>query len=54
MNPSTVADSKTALEALSHAQWIAFGPFVFQATVVMRDTGLLKALEDTGTRGEDA
>lgn len=53
MNPPSVPDRKTALEALSHAQWIAFAPFVFQAAVVMRDMGLLKALEETGTQGED-
>jgi ubiquinone/menaquinone biosynthesis C-methylase UbiE len=34
-----------ALEALERAQWIAFAPFVFQATCVLRDRGLLNAIE---------
>jgi ubiquinone/menaquinone biosynthesis C-methylase UbiE len=34
-----------ALEALERAQWIAFAPFVFQATRVLRDRGVLKAIE---------
>jgi len=37
-------DSETALEAKSRAQWIAFAPFVFQATVTIRDCGLLAAI----------
>jgi len=44
-------DQETALEAISYAQWIAFGPFVFQATVVMRDRGLLDAVADAGDDG---
>ena len=39
----------TALEALERAQWIAFAPFVFQATVALRDRGLLLALEGSPT-----
>ncbi len=35
----------SALEALERAQWIAFAPFVFQAAVVLRDRGILAALE---------
>lgn len=34
-----------ALEALERAQWIAFAPFVFQAACVLRDRGILLALE---------
>ncbi|MCP1727742.1 hypothetical protein J2T60_001742 [Natronospira proteinivora] len=34
-----------AVEAKSYAQFLAFGPFAFQATVVMRDCGLLAALD---------
>jgi hypothetical protein len=44
----------TALEAKSLAQWIAFAPFVFQATVVMRDRGLLAAIDAAGEAGIDA
>lgn len=36
-----------ALEALERAQWIAFAPFVFQATCVLRDRGLLNAIEQS-------
>jgi hypothetical protein len=35
----------TALQAKEEAQWITFGPFVFQATRVLRETGILKAVE---------
>jgi ubiquinone/menaquinone biosynthesis C-methylase UbiE len=36
-----------ALEALERAQWIAFAPFVFQAAVVLRDRGLLNAIDQS-------
>lgn len=42
-----------ALEAKSLAQWIAFAPFVFQATVAMRDLGLLATIEAAGEAGID-
>lgn len=35
----------SALEALERAQWIAFAPMVFQAACVLRDRGILAALE---------
>ncbi|CAN5436903.1 methyltransferase [soil metagenome] len=35
----------TALQAKERAQWITFAPFVFQATRVLRDTGILNAVE---------
>jgi hypothetical protein len=38
------ADSKTALEARTDAQRIAFGPMVFQATVALRRLGILDEL----------
>ena len=44
----------SALEAKSLAQWIAFAPFVFQATVVMRDRGLLAGIDAAGETGIDA
>lgn len=34
-----------AFEALERAQWIAFAPFVFQAACVLRDRGVIEALE---------
>ncbi|MFO7563960.1 MAG: methyltransferase [Enhygromyxa sp.] len=34
-----------AFEALERAQWIAFAPFVFQAACVLRDRGIIEALE---------
>ena len=37
-------DPLTALEAITAAQWLAFAPLAFQATVVMRDRGVLEAL----------
>jgi SAM-dependent methyltransferase len=37
-------DPLSALEALNAAQWLAFAPLAFQATVVMRDRGVLAAL----------
>jgi hypothetical protein len=44
----------SALEAKSLAQWIAFAPFVFQATVVMRDRGLLGGIDAAGEAGVGA
>jgi ubiquinone/menaquinone biosynthesis C-methylase UbiE len=41
----------TALEAKERAQWIAFAPFVFQATRALRDSGILAALETASTAG---
>jgi SAM-dependent methyltransferase len=34
-------DTLTALQSKEKAQWIAFAPFVFQTTRVLRDTGIL-------------
>lgn len=48
---------RTALEAQQQAQWIAFAPFVFQAARILRDSGLLAALEKAAATGltlEDA
>ena len=44
-------DTKTALEAKDQAQWIAFGPVVFQVAKVLRDTGILEAVEASGAAG---
>jgi ubiquinone/menaquinone biosynthesis C-methylase UbiE len=35
----------TAIQAKEEAQWITFAPFVFQATRVLRDSGILRAVE---------
>jgi ubiquinone/menaquinone biosynthesis C-methylase UbiE len=42
-----------AIEAKSFAQEIAFGPFSFHAALVMRDTGLLEGISESGTEGLD-
>ena len=39
-------DKKTALQAAKDAQFIAFAPYVFQASVLLRDKGILKYIED--------
>lgn len=44
-------DKKTALEAKELAQFIAFGPVVFQVSRIMRDYGILTAIEDAGKAG---
>jgi ubiquinone/menaquinone biosynthesis C-methylase UbiE len=44
-------DKKTALEAKDMAQFIAFGPVVFQVAKVMRDKGILEVIEKKGSRG---
>ena len=43
----------TAVEAKSHAHWIACGPFAFYAALTLRDTGLLAALAEAGRQGMD-
>ena len=44
-------DNKTALEAKGLAQWIAFGPVVFQVARVMRNSGILQLLLEKGSGG---
>ena len=44
-------DTKTALEAKGMAQFIAFGPIVFQVAKVMRDSGILAAIENSASAG---
>jgi hypothetical protein len=44
-------DKKTALEAKGLAQWIAFGPVVFQVARVLRNTGVLRILLEKGSAG---
>ena len=45
-------DPLTALEAISAAQWLAFAPLAFQATAVMRDSGILAALAGPDARSD--
>jgi predicted O-methyltransferase YrrM len=44
-------DNRSALEAKHIAQFIAFGPVVFQVAKVMRDKGILKLIEDKTASG---
>lgn len=44
-------DDKSALEAISEAQRLAFAPIVFQAVRILRDKGILKYLIDTREKG---
>jgi hypothetical protein len=43
-----------AIDAKFEAQKIAFGPFVFQAALAMRDLGILEAFEKRGSDGATA
>jgi ubiquinone/menaquinone biosynthesis C-methylase UbiE len=38
-------DTLKALDAIEKAQWIAFAPVVFQSTRILRDSGILSAVE---------
>ena len=44
-------DKKSAFEAKEIAQWIAFGPVIFQSARVLRNSGILKLLQDSGSPG---
>ncbi len=44
-------DSKTAYDAKSEAQRIAFAPIVFQATRILRDSGILELVQQSGSTG---
>ncbi len=44
-------DKKTAFEAKEAAQWIAFGPVIFQSARVLRNTGILKLIEENSKTG---
>lgn len=44
-------DKKSAFEAKEAAQWIAFGPVVFQAARVLRNSGILTIIEASGREG---
>ncbi|HEX8516520.1 MAG TPA: methyltransferase [Bacteroidia bacterium] len=44
-------ETRTALQAIEYAQWIAHAPMVFQASRILRDSGILKAALDAGKAG---
>ena len=44
-------DKKSAFQAKEAAQWIAFGPVIFQSARVLRNTGILKEIEEAGLTG---
>lgn len=44
-------DTKRALEAIDLAQWIAFAPIVFQASLALRDLGILEKISESKTNG---
>ncbi len=44
-------DKKSAFEAKEAAQWIAFGPVIFQTARVLRNSGILKVIEESGSSG---
>src|SRR5438105_277086 len=44
-------DPKTAYEAKAEAQRIAFAPIMFQACRVLRDSGILGAVRESGSTG---
>ena len=44
-------DKKTAFDAISHAQFIAFAPILFQASKALRDFGILDLVSKTGDEG---
>jgi hypothetical protein len=44
-------DSRTAFEAKCEAQRIAFAPMMFQACRILRDSGILELVQESGTDG---
>ena len=44
-------DKKHAAQAIRDAQFIAFAPYVFQASVILRDRGILEYVEDAHAEG---
>lgn len=45
------SDRKRAIEAMSMAQFIAFAPYVFQASIILRDRNILSLIESNRTEG---
>ncbi|MBS1689304.1 MAG: methyltransferase [Bacteroidetes bacterium] len=44
-------NNKTLFQAIAQAQFIAYAPYVFQASVIMRDNGMLRYIEAAGKQG---
>ena len=44
-------DNRSALEAIDLAQWIAFAPIVFQASLALRDLGILEHVAESKSAG---
>lgn len=44
-------EKKSALDAISHAQFIAFAPYIFNASVMLRDKGILTTVEAARLNG---
>lgn len=44
-------DTRSALEAIDMAQWIAFAPVVFQASLALRDLGILERVAESKSAG---
>lgn len=44
-------ETRTALQAIEYAQWIAHAPMVFQASRILRDSGILQAVWDSAKTG---
>ena len=44
-------DTKSAIEAKGLAQWIAFGSVVFQVSRVLRNSGILRSIEENPAEG---
>lgn len=44
-------DNLRALDAIDRAQFIAFAPYIWEVTKLLRDRGILKLVESTGTAG---
>ena len=45
------SDNKSAIEAKGLAQWISFGPVVFQVARVLRHSGILEKIENSRSAG---
>jgi hypothetical protein len=45
------SDSRTAFEAKCEAQRIAFAPIMFQACRILRDSGILELIQESGSEG---
>ena len=44
-------EKKSALDAISQAQFIAFAPYIFNASVILRDSGILRTVESSRLEG---